>query len=276
MARTIVQLSDVHIPAEGRLFGHVDCDARLAAALDAIVASDWRPEVLVLSGDLTDRGHPDSYRRLRPVVEAAARRLDAPVVYLPGNHDDVDVLERELLDREPTGRPLDQVAWIGSTRLIALDSTDRAGHHGTLEDAQLEWLAAELAAPAPEGSILVMHHPPVLSPLPIMADMQLREPERLAAVLAGSDVRMILCGHDHHASCGALAGVPVWLAPALAYTMDPLAAAGRVRGLPGGGCTLVELHAGGPVATAIPAPDGAEPVLDAEIAGMLAAYPKGP
>lgn len=275
MPRVILQISDVHFPAEGRLFGRVDADARLAAVLSAVEASHWRPELLLVSGDLADHGHPDAYRRLRPVLEEAAARLGAPLMVIPGNHDDVEHFERELLDREPGGRPLDQLRMLGGLRVIALDSSSRDGHHGTLLDGQLQWLAAQLAEPAPEGTILALHHPPVPSPLAVMADMQLRAPQRLAEVVAGSDVRMILCGHDHHVAAGTLGGVTVWASAAVAYTLNPLAGGTRLLGTPEGGFTLVEVHPHTVVATNVPVPDAAvEPVLDDDIAAQLAVYAK--
>ncbi len=55
-----------------------------------------------------------------------------------------------------------------------------------------------------------------------MSDLRLREPETLADVIDGSDVRMILCGHNHHEELGALGSVPVWVSPSVAYRMDVL------------------------------------------------------
>jgi 3',5'-cyclic AMP phosphodiesterase CpdA len=160
--------------------------------------------------------------------------------------------------------------------VIALDSTSAAdGHHGQLSDRQLERLAAELERPAPEGTLLALHHPPVPSPLGAMQGMLPRDPERLAAALAGSDVRIVLCGHCHHVGAALFAGVPLWMAPAVAYTLDTFAGATRVRGLAEGGVTLLELHEDTVVATHRPftTTDDA-PVLDEDLTQLLGVYPK--
>ena len=44
----------------------------------------------------------------------------------------------------------------------------------------------------------------------------------LADVVAGSDVRVVLCGHNHHEGLGTLGSVPVWVSPSVAYRMDVL------------------------------------------------------
>jgi 3',5'-cyclic AMP phosphodiesterase CpdA len=273
MTTVIVQLSDLHIPAEGCLFDTIDTEGRLASVLDSLVASSLDVAALLVSGDVADRGEPASYQRAAPLLEDAAARLAAELICIPGNHDDRGCFERHLLHRDSIGGPTDCVSWIGGLRVIGLDSTAVDGHHGALSEAQLDRLADELAQPAQDGTILALHHPPVPSPLGILDDLQLHDPGRLAAVIAGSDVRLILCGHDHHVSTALLAGAPVWIAPSMAYTIDVLGAAGRVRGTAHGGMTIVEIHRDTVVATHVPVPDPtAEVVIDAELSTLLAAY----
>jgi 3',5'-cyclic AMP phosphodiesterase CpdA len=94
-----------------------------------------------------------------------------------------------------------------------MDSSVPGEVHGELADAQLEALADELDEPATDGTVLVVHHPPIWSTAPMSELVALREPGRLAAVIRGSDVRLVLSGHTHRVSAGALAGVPVWVSP---------------------------------------------------------------
>jgi hypothetical protein len=70
--------------------------------------------------------------------------------------------------------------------------------------------------------VVVLHHSPLPSALPITAVIGLRDRAALAGVLAGSDVRIVLAGHTHVTSAGALAGIPVWTPGALASTTDSL------------------------------------------------------
>ena len=78
-----------------------------------------------------------------------------------------------------------------------------------------------LATPAPHGTILAMHHPPIAIPmLPAAAIIELDDQERLAETLRGTDVRMILGGHFHYSSYGTFAGIPVSVASATCYVSD--------------------------------------------------------
>ena len=246
-ALTIVQFTDPHITAEGELLhGAVDTLAVLRAAMAAVTASRVPVAGVLLTGDLTNDGSAAAYRRLRDAVSPWAAELGAPVVYLPGNHDELAGFAAEL------GDPGDRVVDLGGLRVIALDSTRPGRHDGALTPAQLDWLAARLATRAPLGTVLALHHPPIGSPHPGVHLLRLRGADRLAAVLAGSDVRLVLSGHAHHTGCGALAGIPVWVSPALAYQVDTLPPAGQLRGLTGSAFTRVDLLAGGLVRDARP------------------------
>jgi hypothetical protein len=67
-----------------------------------------------------------------------------------------------------------------------------------------------------------------------MARLHLTRQDRLAAVLAGTDARAVLGGHLHYATASALAGVPVFTVPALAYTIRLTAPGTGVTGADGG------------------------------------------
>jgi 3',5'-cyclic AMP phosphodiesterase CpdA len=245
---TIVQLSDLHVPADGHLFDRVDVCARVEASVELIAAAGCSPDVLVLSGDLADHGEARSYVRLRPVIEAALRRFSARLLIVPGNHDDVALLRAHLLGEEPRADPLDSVVRVADLRLIGLDSSVPDAAHGELTDAQLEALSSELASPAAAGTILVVHHPPIWATTPLSELVGLREPHRLAASIRGRDVRLILSGHTHRVSAGALAGVPVWVSPSTGSIADVFARNGY-RGHVGGGFTRVDIIDDGEIVT---------------------------
>lgn len=248
---TLIQLSDVHLVADEELLhGTVDTTAVLEAALEKVLASGTEVAGLLLTGDLADDGAPAAYRRLRELLEPVAEKLGAPLVYAMGNHDERGAFAAELLST-PDGGPHDAVHRLGDLRVIVLDSTVPGRHEGRLEAGQLTWLRAELARPAPLGTVLVVHHPPLPSPVPTVHLLRLRDAEALGEVLAGTDVGIVLTGHAHHTGCGALAGVPVWVSPALAYRIDALPPRDRQHGLAASGFTRIDLIDGSFVATAI-------------------------
>ncbi|MEV2214998.1 metallophosphoesterase [Streptomyces sp. NPDC050997] len=260
---TLVQFSDTHILPEGELMhGQVDTLANLEAAIEVVAASGAQVSTLLLTGDLTDSGSPEAYRRLRGAVEPFARRIGAAVVYAVGNHDERTAFRAELLDGQDddaTGDgepPLDRVHWAGGLRIVVLDSSVPGRHDGHLDRAQLDWLAAELSRPAPLGTVLVVHHPPLPSPVPTVHLLRLRDAGRLSAVVAGSDVRLIVTGHAHHTGSGMLGAIPVWVSPALAYRVDAMSPRGRLRGVESAGFSRIDLIDGSLVTTALPVEQG--------------------
>ena len=233
-AHVIAHISDTHLLGGDRpLYGKVPTGANLLRALEQLERSGTRPEAIVFTGDLADLGEQDAYRRLRELVEPAAERMGSQVVWVMGNHDERNRFAADLLDEPETDSPQDRVYEVNGLRIIALDSTVPGYHHGALTDAQLEWLAGVLATPAPHGTLLALHHPPIPTPLGIMALIELQGQDRLEAVLRGTDVRGILGGHLHYTTHSLFAGIPVSVAAATCYTMDLSAPADSLSGVNG-------------------------------------------
>lgn len=226
----ILHLSDTHFRAGGeKLYGTVDTEARLGQLLGEVEASGGRPEAIVFTGDLADHGEPQAYARLRSIVEPVAARIGAQVIWVMGNHDDRGNFRSELLGQIPSDRPIDRVHDVNGLRIITLDSTVPGHHWGEVSEAQLDWLAEELASPAPHGSILAMHHPPVPSVLDLAVLVELRRQSALAEVIRGSDIRSIIAGHLHYSTTATFAGIPVSVASATCYTQDLNVIAGGNR-----------------------------------------------
>ena len=228
--RVLLHISDTHLRAGGsRLFDLVDGAARLSSALGTIEASGVRPDAVVFTGDLADLGEAGAYAELRALVEPFAARLGARVLWVMGNHDDRAAFRAGLLDEAPDLRPVDRVDELDGLRVITLDSTVPGHHHGELRDEQLSWLEDLLATPAPLGTILAMHHPPVPAVLALAASVELRDQRRLAAVLRGSDVRAIIAGHLHYSTFATFAGIPVSVASSTCYAQDLTVPVGGTR-----------------------------------------------
>ncbi|WP_241977281.1 phosphodiesterase [Cryobacterium sp. Sr8] len=230
----LLHLSDTHLLAGGnRLYGSVDSAAHLARLFDDVEASGGRPEAIVVTGDLADKGEPDAYDRLRRIVEPAAERLASQVIWVMGNHDDRASFRANLLDELPTTNPINRVHNVNGLRVITLDTSVPGHHHGEISPESLSWLATKLRMPAPDGTILAMHHPPVPSMLDLAATVELRDQSALARVVRGSDVRSIIAGHLHYSSTATFAGIPVSVASATCYTQDLNVPVGGTRGRDG-------------------------------------------
>ncbi|QYH35484.1 phosphodiesterase [Salinibacterium sp. M195] len=230
----VLHLSDTHFLADGgKLYDSLDSEVKLRQLFAELEASGSRPEAIVFTGDLADKGDPAAYREIRDIVEPAAHRLGARIVWLMGNHDDRANFRTTLLDAPATTDPIDDVIDINGLRIITLDSTVPGHHYGHVTDAQLLWLQNVLATPAPHGTILAMHHPPVPAVLDLAVTVELRGQKELAAVIRGSDIRSIIAGHLHYSTSATFAGIPVSVASATCYTQDLNVPVGGTRGRDG-------------------------------------------
>jgi Icc protein len=219
-SHVIAHISDTHLlGGDRKLFSTVDVARNLTRVLDRLRAGEQQIDALVFTGDLADISEVDAYRWLRSQVEPAAAELGAELVWVMGNHDERTAYSRELFDDESDGVQ-DRVYDVGGLRIISLDTSLPGYHHGALSDEQRAWLERELATPAPHGTVLAMHHPPLVAHSPLVRLIELENMQLLEPIVRGSDVRAILAGHLHYSSFGNFAGVPVSVASATCYTVD--------------------------------------------------------
>ncbi|GAA4981010.1 metallophosphoesterase [Kineococcus glutinatus] len=271
----LLHLSDTHLTVPGRLHqGRVDTTAALRHLL-AGLAPLAGLDAVVVSGDVSDDGSAESYTTARDLVGAFAAARGAHVVWVPGNHDQRGPFARVLLDRDGGPGPLDAVHDVAGLRVVALDSSVPGRGYGELRPGQLARLRRVLAEPAPRGSVVVVHHPPLPAPTALHEALRLQRPQELLAALAGTDVRAVLGGHYHHPYVADLRGIHVVVAPGVANRTDVLVAPGRERAVRGSGACLLELDADTVRTTvlAVPAPGDGEEVLllDEESVARIAA-----
>jgi Icc protein len=217
------------------------------------------PDVVVVTGDVADDGSREAYTDALDLVGGFARQRRIPAIFSTGNHDEraafTAVLGSGHFDAEGRDRPEDRldsadgeraaVTTVAGHRIITLDSLVPGKGYGLVSAAQLGWLRDVLAEPAPQGSVLALHHPPVVVPgVAVQEALGLRNGEDLAEAIGGTDVRLVLCGHFHLQLFGMLAAVPVWVTPGVVTRIDLTATPGTERAVKGASASLVDL--GGP------------------------------
>lgn len=220
----IAQISDTHL-------GFVPDDPdemnvrRLRAVLDHLfVALPRRPDLLLATGDLTERGDEASYRRLRAILDT----LPVPVLCTVGNHD-LRANFRAVFDDVPINEGFVQyVHDTAELRIIMLDTLEEGRHGGAFCKVRAAWLAARLAEAPERPTLIVLHHPPFPTGIPWMTTDP-REPwvHRLADTVRGHrQIVAMVCGHIHRAIFGRLDDVLVAVcpssAPAVALELQPM------------------------------------------------------
>lgn len=211
---TIAHLADPHLD------GTEGCRDRLDRVAGFLAGLDPRPDVVLVTGDLTQRG-PDTDEAAVAAVAAGElefleRTLRAvvpvPVLLLPGNSDD-RVAFGSHLGRDGGGAQLNRSVDAAGLRFLLVDGSLPGEFAGELEEGTLDWLAAELGA-ATMPVVLALHHPPVDLGHPVVDTLRLRRPERLRTLLEASE-RLVatLVGHTHAATAATFAGRPLVVAP---------------------------------------------------------------
>jgi 3',5'-cyclic AMP phosphodiesterase CpdA len=219
----IAQLTDLHIKPPGRLaYGRVDTAAMLRAAVASLVAQRPAPDVVLLTGDLTDAGRPEEYALLRDLLTPIA----CPIYVIPGNHDARGALRAGFADHAylPPGDGFIQyVVEDHPVRLIGLDTTTPGDAGGLLCDARLAWLETQLAAAPARPTVVFLHHPPFPTGIAHMDAIGLTGAAALAAVISRHpQVERVLAGHLHRPIQARWAGTLASTAPSPAHqvTLD--------------------------------------------------------
>jgi 3',5'-cyclic AMP phosphodiesterase CpdA len=150
----LLQISDTHFGTE---------QLPVVEALAAL-SLQQRPDLLVLSGDITQRARPGQFRDARSFVD----RLGAPVLAIPGNHD-IPLFDLSARIFHPYARHCtafgDELEPVHSSRelLVVCVNTTRWYRHknGEVSTEQIERVARCLASASPEQLRVVVVHQPV-------------------------------------------------------------------------------------------------------------------
>jgi len=192
---TILHGSDLHF---GRPF-----DAEVADGFQRAIR-ELSPDLLVLSGDFTQRAKIREYQVARGFIRALP---DLPIVVTPGNHDVplYRVWERLFAPlrnyREFISPELDTVTAVTGATVVSLNTTAplRAIVNGRIRDRQLLF-AADAFRDVPELDlrVVVLHHH--LAPAPdYESDQVLPGFQRCLDAFSKMKVDLILGGHLHRA-----------------------------------------------------------------------------
>jgi 3',5'-cyclic AMP phosphodiesterase CpdA len=191
----LLHISDLH-------FGAVN--DRLLDPLLALSAA-VRPDVVVVSGDLTQRARPGQFRD----AEAYLARFGLPVLSVPGNHD-APLYNLPVRLLSPFGRyqrqvnqDLEPVLILPGAVLMGVNTANPlVWKAGRLSRASAQALMRAFnTAPAGLMHIAVMHHAPVPAADGTPADIH--DPAAVLRDLVAAGTDIVLSGHTHLPHVGA-------------------------------------------------------------------------
>ena len=187
----LLQVSDPHFGTERPMV--VDALVRLVA--------DEAPELVVLSGDITQRATAAQFTAARRFVDRLATSRS---LVIPGNHDIplFDLFSRAFRPyaryRTAFGPDLEPEHRSPSWLVIGVRTTRRWRHeNGEVSDAQIERVAARLEAATPAQMRVVVVHQPVVVQSDVDTHAVLRRHEAAVRRWTAAGMDAILGGHIH-------------------------------------------------------------------------------
>ncbi|MDB5769587.1 MAG: hypothetical protein JWQ61_4401 [Collimonas fungivorans] len=197
-----VQLSDTHWGFEGA--PNPDAHGTLQKAVKAVNSLEQQPDFIVFTGDLTHTTDDPQERRkrLREFKEIVADLKVKDVRFMPGEHD--ASLDNGAAYQEFFGKTHYSFEHKGVHFIVLDNVSDPAGSIG---EAQLAWLAAELQPLPADANIVVFTHRPLFDLYP-QWDWATRDGAKAVELLMPHANVTVFYGHihqEHHHMTGHIA-----------------------------------------------------------------------
>lgn len=189
----IIQLTDLHLQQnQTDEYKGIYPDQHLQQCLAWVAEQDY--DLLLLTGDLSHAGYESAYQRLLNYLTD----VDKPWYWLPGNHDDGELMASLHEQNVDSVRSLG----IGNWQLVLLNSTHEPDGRGSgsVSADHLQQLAAYITATKAAHTMVVLHHNPIAVDSTWQDEIMLENAEKFLQVLdadAEKQVQVVLCGHIH-------------------------------------------------------------------------------
>jgi Icc protein len=239
----IIQVSDCHVSADRQAdYRGQNPDRNLQRLLTVMRA--WNPDLVLLTGDVSEDASAAAYARVATMMGT----IGAPLLALPGNHDNPEVMKQHF-PLGPWQGPFARET--GPWLLVLMDSTVRGGIAGSFSQQDMERFDTLLRGSSAEFVLVALHHQPVPVNAPWIDRYALENPGLFFQFIdRDSRIRCITWGHVHQDFCSErhtvnLFGAPSTVANSLPqtrrFTMD----------LAGPACRWLELGLDGGVKTGL-------------------------
>jgi 3',5'-cyclic AMP phosphodiesterase CpdA len=189
----ILHVSDLHTGTR---------EAPEVVAALARLAAETRPDLVVASGDLTNRNRRGQHERAHQLLGS----LGAPVLAVPGNHDLPYAFPARFTspwrEFERTWGTTEPTHSSPSLHVVGLNSARPYRHQsGGIRDAQLRSAAERLGAAAESAyRVVVLHHHMIGAPWRAARKRPVARRNRVLGELVNAGADLILAGHIHQAA----------------------------------------------------------------------------
>lgn len=154
-------VTDVHfgqrVLFKGKLRKLSDQAPQLARSFVARMNAQVHPDLVVALGDLIEDESPQAdAQRFRTCVDALLQ-AEAPVRFVAGNHDTINLPDQAVSQAWGTPGPLHYSFDMGPLHFAVLRTVERKDVDVSVPEQQLQWLEHDLAATS-RKTIVMMHH----------------------------------------------------------------------------------------------------------------------
>ncbi|WP_440980754.1 metallophosphoesterase [Shinella sumterensis] len=220
----VAHLTDFHCMPEGtKLGGKLDTNALAAEAVRAVTSSEFSPDVLVVTGDLTHGADLPAMRAARHAIEQS----EIPAFVIPGGHDEYEVFakvfpEHVTMASAETAVLRDEV--VGTHRFVCINTLG-AGELPGWNEAKSQELDRVLAESPTIPTVVILHHPPFQCRIAVSTysrDPEVKWARSLHDVISRHpQVKLMPCGHVHRVFQRIWAGALVSSGASTAVQVDP-------------------------------------------------------
>jgi Icc protein len=183
MPTTIAQVSDLHC-------GSLQFVPELAELVVAEVNA-LEPDILVVTGDLTDMGYQREYEHAAEILQ----RMECPRrIVIPGNHDARNV--GEVFFEQHWGSRNDELV-TEKVHIIGLDSSEPDLDSGRIGRQRYQWMADQFLDDMERFKIVALHHHLVPVPGTGRERNIVLDAGDMLRVLSRVGADVVLCGHKH-------------------------------------------------------------------------------
>ena len=186
----LVHITDMHLyKSKETLYREVNPFDSYKRVLSNIRKSNWNPDALIVTGDISNDGSIESYNNAFNEFSS----LKIPVLCIPGNHD----IKENLISCLPknTSSRLQIVSnWV----FIGLDTSLKSNPSGFLNSSELSKLKARIEEHHKKNIIICLHHQPVLINSKWIDEIGLENKKEFFEVIKKyKNIKGIFFGHIH-------------------------------------------------------------------------------
>lgn len=216
--RYIVQISDTHLFGDkNRKINGSNSYQNLKHVINQIVSLERKPDLIIVSGDLSQDCTFESYQHLANLLH----RSGIKYYFFPGNHDDVDVINK-VFDMNWTKDKVDYSFDIDDWFINVIDTSVYPEVAGELSLEQLKNLEKNLKQNKNKPTIIFMHHHPLLLNSTWLDNYILKDAEKFNNIVKSNpQIKAVLFGHIHQVFEKNLNDTFYGSAPASCYQVLP-------------------------------------------------------